>query len=110
MKKLLTSLGVGLLMLGIGSAATPDTQLFDHLPSTTPVQNLKFTQLKSCESLEQMLEKYAKNVSAYTKRAGGAMNLMVEDAVIEVAEMTTAKSDALSSSSTDFSQTNIQKS
>lgn len=108
MKKLLTSLGVGLLMLGITSAATPDTQLLDHLPSTTPVQNLKFTQVKSCESLEQMLEKYAKDASAYTRRFG-EKNLMVEDAVIEVAETTSAKSDTLTSSSTDFSQTNIQK-
>lgn len=111
MKKLLASLGVGLLMLGITSAATPDTQLLEQLSGTTAVQNLKFTQAKSCKSLESMLEKYAKEArnnsrSPFMKRMG---MMLTEDAAV-TNEMAPQALDVMSSSSTDFSQTNIQKS
>ena len=108
MKKLLTSLGVGLLMLGVTSAATPDTQLLEQLSGTIAVQNLKFTQAKSCKSLESMLEKYAKEVRN-NSRTPFMKGMMVEDAAV-TNEMASQALGVMSSSSTDFSQTNIQKS
>ena len=98
-------------MLGITSAATPDTQLLEQLSGTTAVQNLKFTQAKSCKSLESMLEKYAKEArnnsrSPFMKRMG---MMLTEDAAV-TNEMAPQALDVMSSSSTDFSQTNIQKS
>lgn len=108
MKKLLTSLGVGLLMLGITSAATPDTQLLEQLSGTTTVHNLKFTQAKSCKSLESMLEKYAKEASL-NSRFPLMKGMMIEDAAVN-SEMAAQSLDGMGSSSSDFSQTNIQKS
>ena len=111
MKKLLASLGVGLLMLGITSAATPDTQLLEQLSGTTAVKNLKFTQEKSCKSLESMLEKYAKEArnNSRTPFMKGMGMMLTEDAAV-TNEMAPQALDVMSSSSTDFSQTNIQKS
>jgi hypothetical protein len=109
MKKLLASLGAGLLMLGMSSAATPDTQLLEQLSGTTAVQNLKFTQAKSCKSLESMLEKYAKEARANSRSPFMKGMMLTEDAAV-TNEMAPQALGVMSSSSTDFSQTNIQKS
>ena len=97
-------------MLGMSSAATPDTQLLEQLSGTTAVQNLKFTQAKSCKSLESMLEKYAKEArnNSRTPFMKGMGTMLTEDAAV-TNEMAPQALDVMSSSSTDFSQTNIQK-
>lgn len=96
-------------MLGISSAATPDTQLLEQLSGTTTVHNLKFTQAKSCKSLESMLEKYAKEATSNSRFPLMKGMMVVEDAAVN-SEMASQALDGIGSSSSDFSQTNIQKS
>ena len=62
-----------------------------------------------------MLSKYAKTHEAPVYRGFGTKGLMVDEAVQEIApttlDFTNSTTDGvISSSSTDFSQTNIQKS
>lgn len=115
MKKLFLSFWVLLLLNGFTTQAA-DTQLVDQFSGQTFNANqLKFTQAKSCESLEHMLEKYAKDHSQirYYKGLGAKQSLAVEEAGSTVntldAVSMEVESDTITSSSTDFSQTNIQK-
>lgn len=99
-----------------------DVQLVDQLYSWSKVidaDSFKFKQAKSCESLEEMLAKYAKerpvyrdywfwlNYSNWLEKWVSIQALDVEDAVAyDEAETASLSMD---SSSVDFSQTNIQK-
>ena len=113
MKKVLLSLWVLLLLAGFSTQAA-DTQLVDQFSGQDfNVNQLKFSQVKSCESLEKMLEKYAREYSRplYLKALDVKNEVPVESAI--VSEQSIANSavsqDGVLSSSTDFSQTNIQK-
>lgn len=113
MKKVLLSLWVLLLLAGFSTQAA-DTQLVDQVSGQDfNVNQLKFSQVKSCESLEKMLEKYAREYSRplYLKALDVKNEVPVESAI--VSEQSIANSavsqDGVLSSSTDFSQTNIQK-
>ena len=87
-----------------------DTQLVDQINSgTTSQETLKFQQVKSCESIETMLEKYAKERPIYRYN-----NLKTVDFVEDIAIESTAvnknfEAQGISSSSNEYSTTNIQK-
>lgn len=113
MKKVLLSLWVLLLWAGF-SAQAADTQLVDQFSGQDfNVNQLKFSQVKSCESLEKMLEKYAREYSRplYLKALDVKNEVPVESAIVSEQSIanSTVSQDGVLSSSTDFSQTNIQK-
>lgn len=129
MKKILTTLGVGVLILGMTSATTsdsqlskpsyaaaPDKQIIEQLSEAHSVQNLKFTQAKSCTALDTMLEKYAKE-SSHQGSFLLKSDYVFLDSVASAWGLTTngvsvqneMKMEDMNSSSVDFSQTNIQK-
>ena len=87
-----------------------DTQLVDQINSgTTSQETLKFQQVKSCESIETMLKKYAKERPIYRYN-----NLKTVDFVEDIAIEATAvnknfEAQGISSSSNEYSTTNIQK-
>ncbi len=111
---------VGMLVLGATTTfanTNPDTQLLEQFSwDLATASQLKFTQATSCESLEKMLSKYAKQQELVDYRTFGAQKgLMVDEVVQEIAPATANPTNSMnnkeiSSSSTDFSQTNTQKS
>ena len=122
MKKPLLSLLLwwAIVWLSVCSAQTiVDLQLIDQVNSWSIEQSatsFKFTQAKSCESLEAMLKKYAKERKTYSTWWTDRMMLnsavkwiAVEDAVEESLSFGSNSAESISSSSTDYSTTNVQK-
>ena len=120
MKKPLSLLLLGTLSLMFCwvSSATTDTQLIYQLNSwsnNVSASSLKFTQAKSCESIQEMLKKYAKEqpsfirwwwiIKSYNAITNDAMMMVEESADMADWELWIS----LTSSSTDYSTTNIQK-
>jgi len=132
MKKPLSFLLLGSFILTsslVSATSNPDTQLIDQISSwsnTTNAASLKFTQAKSCESIQEMLKKYAKERPTYTysrwrsdwmmlnsvqgvsetKSFSAESSLDLEDASYAIES---PKWESMFSSSTDYSTTNIQK-
>ena len=97
-----------------------DVQLVDQINSWSNQSSasLKFTQATSCETLENMLKKYAKEQPKryYNSWATDWMMLnsavkwiAVEESLSFGAESSDISYEAMDSSSTDYSTTNIQK-
>ena len=124
MKKPLLSLLIWWVTLSLSicwAQSVIDTQLIDQVNSWTEqsANSFKFTQAKSCETLEEMLKKYAKEqpkrsydswwfwwVRMYTNSAvkwvdAVESSLAIEDEAVSY--------ESMDSSSTDYSTTNIQK-
>ncbi len=121
MKKPLLSLLIWWVTLSLSicwAQSVIDTQLIDQVNSWTEqsANSFKFTQAKSCETLEEMLKKYAKEQpKRYYDSWGGERYLLNSTAVkwIAVEEASFADEDlsfeTIESSSTDYSTTNVQK-
>ena len=122
MKKPLLSLLLwwAIVWLSVCSAQSIiDVQLIEQVNSWSSEQSatsFKFTQAKSCESLEAMLKKYAKERKTYSTWWTDRMMLnsavkwiAVEDAVEESLSFGSNSAESISSSSTDYSTTNVQK-
>lgn len=109
------------LMLAVYSASftsATDTQLEDQFTEyTVTAQDLKFKQVSSCESLDEVLSKYTEKYKWYYNNypmyarwwmlEGG---MIMEDAVAESSDSSKSTTNEwVGSSSNDFSQTNNQK-
>ena len=107
------------LSLSICSAQSSiiDVQLLDQVNSWTEqsAASLKFTQAKSCETIQEMLKKYAKEQPRRMYDLNGWLMLykssVTNSMAVEEAVMGDDAIDfeAMDSSSTDYSTTNIQK-
>jgi len=94
-----------------------DVQLLDQINSWAEqsASSLKFTQAKSCETIQEMLKKYAKEQPRRMYDLNGWLMLYKSSVTNSMAvEEAVMEDDALSfepmdSSSTDYSTTNIQK-
>jgi len=120
MKKPLLSLLLwwAALSLSVCSAQSIiDVQLLDQINSWAEqsASSLKFTQAKSCETIQEMLKKYAKEQPRRMYDLNGWLmlykssvikSMAVEEAVMEDDSF---DFDTIDSSSTDYSTTNIQK-
>ena len=120
MKKPLLSLLIWWVILSLSicwAQSIIDTQLIDQVSSWTAqsANSFKFTQAKSCETLEEMLKKYAKEQPrryydsfwwfGKAMYVNSAVDYVEEAAFTEVA----LSYETIESSSTDYSTTNIQK-
>lgn len=112
MKKLLLGFSVLCMLIWVGANAA-DTQLLEQLSGhTLDAKQLKFSQVESCESLEKMLEKYAKETQEPLYRTFGLKKELAVESAAPMAQWIAAEAamtNSISSSHSDFSQTNIQK-
>ena len=126
MKKPLSLLLIGTLFLGcsfVSATSNTDTQLLDQIVSWSNVSasSLKFKQATSCETIQEMLKKYAKERAVvretytwWTPMLEWAKGISVTNSLSDSvqgaeASLSLDASESISSSSTDYSTTNIQK-
>ena len=127
MKKPLSFLLIGTLFLGcsfVSATSNTDTQLLDQIASwsnNVSASSLKFKQATSCETIQEMLKKYAKERAVvretytwWTPMLEWAKGISVTNSLSDSvqgaeASLSLDASESISSSSTDYSTTNIQK-